>query len=376
MSTAHPHHLIEDYLDDLLDAVARREVEDHLAACATCRADYSARRDLLAALQALPVHEEPSRDLWPEIAAQLTPSPAAGRSTERTYLLKDRTAKQTRKPVAPRWWTGIAAVILLLIAIGLFAYERQPDAPGWAVTSLDGTPRIATKGMAKQATLHEGEWLETDAISRAQLDVADIGHVEVAPNTRLQLRRTAKDDQRMALTEGEIEAFIWAPPRLFFVETPAALAVDLGCAYTLKVDSTGTSLLHVTSGYVQLEYEDRETVVPAGAMSFARPGYGPGTAFDQKATPLFKAALLRYDFEGAKDALPTILAEARATDALSLWQLLQKADHPARVYDRLTALIEPPAGTTRQGVLGGDEAMLAAWERHLGLDAPGWMLDL
>ena len=40
----------------------------------------------------------------------------------------------------------------------------------------------------------------------------------------------------MALDQGTIHARIWAPPKFFYVNTQAAVAVDLGCAYTLHVD--------------------------------------------------------------------------------------------------------------------------------------------
>ena len=72
---------------------------------------------------------------------------------------------------------------------------------------------------------------------------------------------------------------IWAPPRLFFVDTPAGVAADLGCAYTLEVDDHGDGLLHVTSGWVALQLKDRESMVPAGASCATRPGVGPGTPF-------------------------------------------------------------------------------------------------
>ncbi|HMB91861.1 MAG TPA: hypothetical protein VKP65_13495, partial [Rhodothermales bacterium] len=182
-------------------------------------------------------------------------------------------------------------------------------------------------------------------------------------------------DHRLLLEEGQIDARIWAPPRLFFVETPSALAVDLGCAYTLTVDSLGMSLLHVTSGYVELVRDDRETLVPAGAMCMARPGHGPGTAFDQKASAQLREALIRYDFEnGGAAALTDILAEVRATDGITLWQLLFIADEydRARIYDRLVELIPPPEGVTRDGVLRNNPDMLDQWQRHLGLAVMSW----
>ena len=38
----------------------------------------------------------------------------------------------------------------------------------------------------------------------------------------------AQSATALALARGKMEAFIWAPPRQFFVDTPSAVAVDLG----------------------------------------------------------------------------------------------------------------------------------------------------
>ena len=64
-------------------------------------------------------------------------------------------------------------------------------------------------------------------------------------------------------------------PRLFLVDTPATRAIDLGCSYTLTVDVTGDSQLHVTTGKVALVRKDGgEEVVPAGAVCASRRGSG------------------------------------------------------------------------------------------------------
>lgn len=48
---------VTGYVDDALDATARAELEAHLDACATCREQVAAERDLRAGLRALPVPE-------------------------------------------------------------------------------------------------------------------------------------------------------------------------------------------------------------------------------------------------------------------------------------------------------------------------------
>ena len=145
-----------------------------------------------------------------------------------------------------------AAVLLALAAGGVWLYLRA-QRPGWEVARVEGAPRVASGSIGARGRLRVGEWLETDSASRAEIAVANIGQVEVEPNTRVKLVETRLTEHRLELERGTLHARIWAPPRLFFVNTPSAVAADLGCAYTLEVDDKGRGLLHVTSGYVALE---------------------------------------------------------------------------------------------------------------------------
>lgn len=242
------------------------------------------------------------------------------------------------------------------------------EKPAWEVARLEGKPKIGSSLIEENGQLAVGEWLETDASSRALINVADIGEVNIGPNSRVQLLETRATGHRLALQRGRMQAVIDAPPRLFIVETPSAIAVDLGCEYTLEVDDAGRSRLHVTSGWVALETKGRESIVPAGAMCLTEPGKGPGTPFFDDASAKFRAALAKLDFEnGGAEALAQVLAEAREYDTLTLWHLLSRtsASERGRVYDRMAELIAPPAGVTRAGVLRLDKKMLSLWKSEM-----------
>src|SRR5262249_52395652 len=184
-----------------------------------------------------------------------------------------------------------------------------------------------------------GKWLETDARSRARVAVGQIGRVDVDPNSRLQLVESRAPEHRMSLEQGTIHARIWAPPRFFFVNTPSAVAIDLGCAYTLHVAEDGSGLVQVTHGWVGFEYAGRESFIPQQAVCATRAGLGPGTPRYEDAPNGYAAALARLDFGAADDperaaALDLILTNARRRDALTLWHLLRRgtADERGRVF--------------------------------------------
>ena len=159
----------------------------------------------------------------------------------------------------------------------------QNNRPSWNVETISGAPKAGDETIAENGKLSVGEFLETDANSKARVQVADIGQVEIQPNSRVKFGKTSATEHRLSLERGTLQAKILAPPRLFIVDTPSAVAVDLGCEYTLEVDAEGNSKLHVTSGYVALETGGRESIVPAGAICYTRKGKGLGTPFSEDA---------------------------------------------------------------------------------------------
>jgi hypothetical protein len=270
-----------------------------------------------------------------------------------------------------------AAVILVLLGGGGLLYRSSR--PSWEIAGLEGVPLVSGQRIDENTRLRVGEWLETDGESRAMINVGQIGQVELEPNSRVQLVRTGVSEHRLALSKGTIQATIWAPPGLFFVDTPSAVAIDLGCAYTLQVDESGAAMLHVTYGWVAFEHQGRESFVPAGAICRTRPGPGPGTPCWEDASPAFRDALERVDFEQVEpaqraEALGLVLSGARDKDAFTLWHLLSRVEAEEReaVYARMAGLAPPPEGVTREGVLILDRRMLDRWWDHLGLKNTAW----
>jgi hypothetical protein len=270
-----------------------------------------------------------------------------------------------------RWLAVAAAVVLMAGASWL---TSRPAQITWQVARMAGAPMIGANRIQRTGAWAAGQWLETDTASRARIDVGKIGFVEVDPNSRLRLIAARAADHRLALARGTIHAMIWAPPRLFSVETPSAVAVDLGCAYTLTVDDSGATLLHVTAGWVGFERDGRESFVPAGAACVSKANSRPGTPFFVDASETFKSALAKLDFDRDPRALNLVLAEARPRDAFTLWHLLTKVDptDEARVYNKLASLVPPPAGVTLDVVSHGDKRALDLWWNELGLGDASW----
>ena len=367
----HVHKQLSAYLHGELAAEDARRVADHLRDCQRCRAEF-AEIEFGAQMASQLQREQAPDDLWDELELAIS-----------SHRRGAENAETAQRSFGFSWWNlkiGLAGAAAVAIAVLTFVYlNRQPEPgepdnrPSWEVTRLDGRPTVGKQSIVEKGKLPLGEWLTTDEASRAQISVGQIGEVKIEPNSRVRLVETQEDNHRLAMQRGKMEAFIWAPPRKFFVETPSALAVDLGCSYTLEVAEDGTSLLHVTMGWVAFEWQGRESFVPAEAKCVTRPTLGPGTPYFKDASAEFQTALTAFDV-GNADSLETVLPLARKRDALTLWHLLTRTDGEARgkVFDRLAELIKPPKNVNRAGVLSGDRAMLDAWWKELGLGDTEW----
>jgi hypothetical protein len=352
------------YCNEELSTEQSRRVREHLLACKRCRKEHDEVKLGVQLAQQLPLVSAPG-ELWDEIEAALN------------ARLNERSRKPMFQPSAMRpslslsWFrvATFAAVLLIAVAIGVMWSSRPPTVvgPSWEVERLTGTMRVDGH-IRKVGGLAVGETLETDGSSRIKISVGEIGEVEVEPNTRIKLVQARPTEHRLALEHGKMSARISAPPRLFFVDTSSAEAVDLGCAYTLEVDDAGRGLLHVTLGEVALVRDGREVYVPRYGMCQTQKGIGPGTPYFEDASEVLVRALERFDFEnGGEEALAEVLRESRPRDTFTLWHLLSRVEveQRSRVMERMIELVGLPKGVTREGTMQLDPTTLDTWKDEM-----------
>jgi ferric-dicitrate binding protein FerR (iron transport regulator) len=375
MLDRHASRHLAAYLDGELDSAASRGVTTHVAACARCRGELDQVRAGMALAELLPLAQAPE-SVWAGIEAALErPAalewPAAPQGPAGTAL-----APPARPGAATgRWRFAAAAALLVITALAVLWYGHAAHGEQWEVVRLAGSPAIGPERVAGTALIRGGQAIVTDGSSRARIQVGAIGSVDVEPGTSLAVVTARANEHRLALRSGEIAARIFAPPRLFFVETPAGTAVDLGCEYTLRCDTSGVGVLRVQTGWVAFEFEGRESLVPAGATCRTRPGVGPGTPYFDDASEALVEALQAFDFrrsgarapEPARTLVDIVLAESRPRDTLTLWHLLSRVDpgERLRVYERMAALSPPPDGLSRERLLALDPESLSQWRLEL-----------
>ena len=378
MFRRHVQNQLSAYHHGELNAGERQRVAVHLAVCTQCRAaseQIAFSAQLLTQLAEQPEAVAAPARLWDDLNAQLQSELEA----ENTRLAAAARPRALRSPRLKFALAAACAVALLVVGTLSWRLYRRATAPAWEVETLAGVPRIGAQLVSKVGKLRVGEWLTTDQGASARISVGAIGQVEIEPNSQVQLVQARATEHRLALERGKLTAIISAPPRFFFINTPSATAVDLGCMYTLEVNESGQGTLRVTVGWVAYESQGIESFVPEEAMCITRPKLGPGTPYFEDASAALQAALARFDVEKTDDAargaaLDEVLREARARDGLTLWHLLARTNavERARVFDRFAKLIPPPKKVTLEGIQQGDRAMLGAWWEKLELGSPSW----
>jgi ferric-dicitrate binding protein FerR (iron transport regulator) len=278
----------------------------------------------------------------------------------------ERRSPVPRRPER-RWapvlaWAAAAAVLLVSLAGVLFARDA------WRVDTLAGSPTL--RGVAFGGRVGLGGRVVTDEHSRARLEVKGLGRVELEPDGVLRRVPGRGAERKLALDHGTLHAFISAPPRQFVVATPAGVAIDLGCAYTLSVTAEGRGRLAVTAGRVAFTHGGLESFVPAGVWCPLLPA-GEGVPRRDYASDTFLAAIAAYDSASAGDAaaLAAVLEAAEASDAITLWHLLPRTSGEARsrVASRIAGMIEVPADVPLANVLALEPEALDAWWGAIGM---------
>jgi len=376
MKCSEVKYYLNDYADGHLINEMRDDIKNHLDVCYDCNSYYNDLLIIISEAKTSSKEIAPSKDLWEGINERISGKKKSVKiftinkeedtlyeSGESRALFFKRSGKKRND-----WYVIGAAVfsVVLGIVLGILYYTQSASTAYWSVERLAGTPTIGSEKLTDHGMLRVGDFLETDDRSSARLQVGIIGEVHVRPKSRVKIVETSPTEYRISLDKGKIEAAIWAPPKLFFVETASATPVDLGCMYTLEVKEDGSGLLKVASGLVALQLGEVESLIPSYAMCKTKKSYGPGTPYFDDATEDFKNALEKFDFsENKSDAIEIILRESRKEDLLSLWHILSKVKGTERekTFNRISEFVNIPDGITSEGIMNGNKEMMdILWE--------------
>lgn len=313
---------------------------------------------------------DPTAPPDPEVRAiegRLAPARFDARSHPLTLpLVQPRGAARFRTAAA------LAAAAVAVIGIGLAALWSWrwtwTAGAAWAAEIHDASSRTAVR-----TALAVDRPLTLSGTSSARVDIARIGTMNVSPGSAVTLAETASARHRLQLDRGSVSVRIWAPPGVFAVRTPSGTVRDLGCVFDLAVDADGTSRVRVATGWVQMDNDFGEALVPAGASAWMRRLSRPGVPIYDDASQEFAAAVRAAEDGGdpaARRELPTILRTSRRHDVLTLLMLadVSPLDLKRALLARAAELRPPPSGVSVDAIVSGDRDRL--WKWHASLDLP------
>lgn len=256
-----------------------------------------------------------------------------------------------------------AAMVVLLIGSAAFWLWTWPSARPWTVE--DGSIDRLAVGQT------------VDASQSLLVRVARIGWMRVAEGSVLTLLSTESNHHRLAMTEGTVHVSIWAPPRSVAVRTPSGDVVDFGCEFILHVDPNVTRV-DVVSGWVRLDNERGEVLVPGGASSAMTKAGLPSAPVFKSAPREFAEAIRSLETSVTVPAVDTAVRTARRRDVLTL--LVMARRNPSvrdRFVSRAAELMPPRNAEVVRRASAGDASAFEAWIGELPLPAvtswvPNW----
>jgi hypothetical protein len=282
-----------------------------------------------------------------------------------------------RNPTRLRMAMVLAAAAVLLIAVSLTTYWSWrwswTAGTAWAAEIDDTTDHRAVKtSLAVDQPLHLAR------TTSARVDIARIGTMNVSPESTVTLAETTSGRHRVRLDRGSVSVRIWAPPGMFAFRTPAGTIRDLGCIFDLTVDGEGTARVRVDTGWVQMDNNYGESLVPAGAVADMRPVARPGVPIYRDASDVFAAAVRAAQDGGdtaVRGELDTIVHTARRRDVLTLLMLanVTTTDVKRVLLARAAELWPPPSDVSIDAIVSGDRDQLWKWDASLDLPpAKSW----
>lgn len=258
---------------------------------------------------------------------------------------------------------AVAAMVIFIVgAAGLWLWTWPSERP-WTVE----------RGSIEKLAVGE----TVDATESLLVRVARIGWMRVGEGSVLTLLSTESNHHRLSMTEGTVHVSIWAPPRSVAVRTPSGDVVDFGCEFVLHVDP-GVTSVDVVSGWVRLDNEHGEVLVPGGASSAMTKSGHPSAPVFRSAPREFAEAIRTLEAGGAVGSVETAVRTARRRDVLTLLVMARRSPSVRERFVSRAAELMPPRNAQMVALArAGDAAAIDSWIAELPLPpvtswVPNW----
>jgi hypothetical protein len=378
--------LLNDYFDERLSIEANSEIQVHLSECNECSQYLFSLNNLMKKADQLPRSVKPSADLWLGIFGSLSDIKAESikqqeelDSKEASLLseqiLEDQKKKEARlkaekmldwerkkdsflQTIKKPWFKysvmGLVSLIMLFLVYNIFLAKGK----SWEVKKL----RIDNTSYSETfANLNENEIVETNSITRLEIQIPDLGSVFVDPDSKIERMGVSK----IRLLRGSILAMKDGAKDFLSIEVPGAEIKDyfLGGQLKLSLTDPKVSILEVIDGWTSIKKDNLETLVLSKHFCKIIADSGVGLPYHSASSKEFVEAVNDYGFKnpGSEETLISVLTRAEVSNSVTLWNLMKRVTRKQRdmvVYTIIGLLGDQPQGITDDGLKTLDSQML------------------
>ncbi len=258
----------------------------------------------------------------------------------------------------------IGAGILAVIVILFVAFTSGSS--DWEVIVLSGSVKIDVVVTSSQGTMVDGDAVETNPNSSAEITIPEIGKIEVYPSTiisKMGAKNTAK------LKSGSIKIDFKNARSSFKILLPVGIIEDyyLGSSYSVEFNREGYAVISVKDGWLSATYRDVEMILAEEFSVEYKSSLGFGIPYHKSASEELIDMFGQVTFNNNENSVNSILNMATQKDALSLWNLLQrvKTSSKQNIYDKLYELIPHPDEISPSDMLRLDKDKLLLWLENI-----------
>lgn len=370
--------VLNDYFDENLSVEVDIDTQNHISECSECSQYLYTLQDLMKKVEKLPRSLKPQSDYWQDIFHVISTIKSENIKLQEEIELKeaelqikdeksDERLKEQKKTEAEKLlnWErkkveffekfkkpqfrnaliGVLAVIILFVVYITFLSKGA----SWDFNKF----RIGSTTSETLGELSENDIIETDAISRIEIQVPDVGTITLEPNSKIQRLPANK----IQLLSGMLSANKKGANKLLTLVVPEAEIKDyfLGGQFTLAVNEDNITTVNVNDGWTTIVKNDLETLLLPNHTCRIIPDSGIGLPYLNTSASAFVEAVNNYCFTNPnnEEALISVLTKAELNNSVTLWNLMKRVTRKQRdmvIYTLFGLLGDPPIGVTDEGL--------------------------
>ncbi|KAF0149935.1 MAG: hypothetical protein FD143_2659 [Ignavibacteria bacterium] len=389
---------LHDYIDELLDDLTKREVEQHIRNCDLCFKEYKKMIVFFDQLKQLPAIINPPKDVLDLVKTELMRIHGLITHTDQQVSLSDSRKIQKEKHIqekilrkegAPlrksRVTKGIykkpynpgppaevkrlllTVLPLAMIAFAYFLYDFQKYNYPWQIVSTIGNLVVDGRNV-NDDSWDQGEILSTDDESMAVVHIPLVGTMEVGNNSVLLLDRAKDGANKVTLKQGIINLINNRDMPDFSILVNGFEVISRGGKFEIENLSLLGAKLKVGYAFVEIEHNGTTYMVDENHTCILKKGFRPGTPVNSNSSDSMRAAVAAFDFEdGGEEAVAKIISFANEQDMLTLLALIPFVSQLQRqiIFQEISNRFPPPESVTRAGIIRLDKEMLYRWWQEI-----------